>query len=129
MGNGETILLVDDQPEQNRLMQKMLNLLGYKTSVTESGEQAIAFLQSNSAQLVILDMFLGKGLNGRQTYEEIIKNHPDQQAIIVSGYCDDEEFQIARELGITTFLEKPITLPVFSKAIKNALLQSSLAKG
>lgn len=123
MGDGEVILLVDDQPEQNALMQKMLTMLGYNTSTTENGEQAIAYLLDNTVDLVILDMFLGKGLNGRQTYEEILKNHPKQPAIIVSGYCNDKEFDKARSLGITQIIEKPLTLPIISKAIKQSLGQ------
>jgi DNA-binding NarL/FixJ family response regulator len=66
-------------------------------------------------------MIMGDGLNGRETYERILRVRPEQKAIIVSGYLDNEEVKKAKNLGISMFLEKPVTLPAMSQAIRQTL--------
>ena len=120
-GNGEKLLLIDDKPEQNETMGQLLTSLGYKTYSATSSEEGIAFLQSQPVDLVLLDMIIGDGLNGRETYEKILKVRPDQKAIIISGYSRNDEVRKARALGVSHFLEKPVTMPKLSQAIRQAL--------
>ncbi len=117
-GREETILLVDNQPEQNAVMGQMLGLLGYKTHSVTSGEEGIEYLRKRSVDLVLLDMIMEDGLNGCETYEEMIKIQPGLKAIVVSGYFQSEERRRARELGISIFLDKPVMLPKLSQAVK-----------
>lgn len=121
LGHGEMILLVDDEQEQCRIMEQMLDILGYKTHVVTSGEEGVAYLQNQPVDLVLLDMFMGDGLNGLETYEKILQRYPEQKAIIVSGFLDSKEVSKAKALGISVFLEKPTTLPVIGQAIKQTL--------
>lgn len=74
-GNGEKILLVDDQESQNQILSLMLNKLGYTTHSVTSGEEGIDYLKRRNVDLVILDMKMGDGLNGRQTYEKMLQLH------------------------------------------------------
>ncbi len=121
-GNGEKILLIDDQPEQNEILGNLLSNLGYITYSVTSGEEGIKFLQSKDVHLVLLDMIMGEGLNGRETYEKILQIRPGQKAIIVSGYSKNEEIFKAKALGVAFCLEKPITMPILSVAIRQALI-------
>jgi CheY-like chemotaxis protein len=120
-GKGEMLLLIDDKPEQNEIMGKILTSLGYRIYSATSGEEGIAFLQSQVVDLVLLDMILGDGLNGRETYEKILQVRPGQKAIIISGYSRNDEVRKARALGVSHFLEKPVTMPKLSQAIRQAL--------
>jgi len=120
-GNGESILLIDDEPEQNEIMGKLIGSLGYKTYSATSGEEGIAFLRCQPVDLILLDMIMGDGLNGRETYERILQVKPGQKAIIISGYSRNEDVQQAKTLGISDFLEKPVTLSKLSRAIKLSL--------
>ncbi len=120
-GRGETILLIDDLSEQNETMGKLLASLGYSTYSASSGEEGIAFLQSRSVDLVLIDMVMGDGLNGRETYEKILQIRPGQKAIIISGYSRNDEARKAKVLGISHFLEKPVTMSKLRLAIEQAL--------
>ena len=120
-GDGETILLVDDQKDQNYIIGKMLDMLGYNFLSVTSGEEAVAYLQSNSADLVFLDMLMGDGWNGRQTYEKILEVSPAQKAVIISGYCDVKEIEKAKDLGVLACLEKPISLQSLKVVIQESL--------
>lgn len=120
-GNGERILLIDDQLEQNEILGNLLSNLGYVTYSVTSGEEGIKFLQSKDVHLILLDMIMGVGLNGRETYEKILKIRPGQKAIILSGYSKNEEITKAKDLGISFCLQKPVTMPILSVAIRQAL--------
>jgi CheY-like chemotaxis protein len=123
-GNGETILLIDDQYEQNEIIEKALKKMGYETHAFTSGEEGLKFLQSQQADLVLLDMMMGDGLNGRETYEKMLKINPRQKAIIISGYARSEEILKAKNLGISDFIEKPVTISKIGMAIRQCLATS-----
>lgn len=123
-GQGEKILIVDDQVEQNQMVEKSLREIGYKVNSVTSGEAGIAFLQSNDVDLILLDMVMGEGLNGRETLEIIRKTKPEQQVIVVSGYAQGDEIRKTKSLGVSLFLEKPITLSNLALSIKKAIVKN-----
>jgi CheY-like chemotaxis protein len=88
MGNGETVLVVDDVEEQREIASEMLSKLGYLVSTVASGEEAVAYLKSKGTDLLILDMIMDPGIDGLDTYKQIIQFHPGQKAIIASGYSE-----------------------------------------
>ena len=86
-----------------------------------SGEAAVAFLEKNSVDLVILDMIMDPGINGQETYRRIIKTHPGQKAIIVSGYSETDDVKKAQALGAGQYIKKPLTIEKIGLAVKEAL--------
>ena len=120
-GNGETILVVDDVESQRDISCKMMETLGYKTKSVSSGEAAIEYLKEHTADLVLLDMIMDPGINGRETYERIIKIHPGQKAFIVSGFAETDEVKRAQKLGAGQYIRKPLTLARIGIAIKEEL--------
>ncbi len=121
MGNGETILVVDDVSQQREVSCQMLTALGYKTQAKPSGEEAVEYLKTNPVDLVLLDMIMDPGINGRETYERIVAMHPHQKAIIISGFAETEEVKAAQKLGAGRFLKKPITLAQIGFAVREEL--------
>jgi len=120
-GNQETILVVDDIESQREISCKMLDALGYKTKAVSSGEQAVEYLKENTVDLILLDMIMDPGINGRETYESIIKIHPKQKAIIVSGFAQTDEVKKAQKLGAGQYIKKPVTLEKIGIAVKEEL--------
>ncbi|MDR1872947.1 MAG: cache domain-containing protein [Deltaproteobacteria bacterium] len=120
-GHGEMILVVDDVDIQRKLAQKMLKTLGYETHSVASGEEAVEYLKSHEADLVILDMIMHPGLNGRETYEAILAFKPGQKAIIASGMADGDEVERAQALGAKRFVSKPYSLEDIAGAVHSAI--------
>ena len=120
-GHGEKILVVDDEERQREIAGGILTRLGYNAETVSSGEEAIEHVKENPADLIVLDMVMPKGINGRKTYEEIIKIRPGQKAIIASGYAKTKEVELAQELGAGKYIKKPYTLPKVGVAIKEEL--------
>lgn len=120
-GDGETILVVDDVESQRKISCEMLDTLGYKTKAVSSGEEAVEYLKGNTVDLILLDMIMDPGINGRETYERIIKIHPNQKAIIVSGFAETENVKAAQKLGAGKYIKKPVTLEKIGLAVKEEL--------
>jgi PAS domain S-box-containing protein len=120
-GKGEKILIVDDVESQRDITCKILETLGYKTKVVSSGEEAVEYLKENKVDLILLDMIMDPGINGRETYERIIEIHPRQKAIIVSGFAETDEVREAQKLGAGKYIKKPLTLEKIGLAVREEL--------
>jgi signal transduction histidine kinase/ActR/RegA family two-component response regulator len=120
-GDGESILLVDDLPDQRLLGKEILSSLGYRVEAVSSGEEAVAFLQYGSVDLVLLDMVMDPGMDGVETFLKIRKIRPDQRVIIVSGYCETEKMRKALQLGVRAFIKKPYTLEEIAETVNREL--------
>jgi CheY-like chemotaxis protein len=123
MGDGETILVVDDVENQRDICCKMLEIIGYKPFSVSSGESAVDYLKDHSVDLVLLDMIMDPGINGRETYERIIKIHPGQKAVIVSGFAATNDVLEAQRLGAGRYLKKPVQIDKLGMAIKETLMK------
>ena len=121
LGHGEKILVVDDEERQREIAGVLLTKLGYVAEAVSSGEEAIEYLKEHPVDLIVLDMVMPKGINGRETYEEIIKIRSAQKAIIASGYAKTKEVDIAQELGAGKYIKKPYTLAKIGLAVKEEL--------
>lgn len=59
--------------------------------------------------------------DGLETYSEIIKIHPKQKALIVSGFSETDRVAELKQLGSGEYIKKPYTLQTISRAIRNEL--------
>ncbi len=121
MGKGESILIVDDVKEQREITAKMLSQLGYSVSTVASGEEAVAYLEKSSADLLVLDMYMDPGMNGLDTYRKVLQLQPRQKALITSGYAETWRVKEAQELGAGLFISKPFLLADIGLAIRSEL--------
>jgi PAS domain S-box-containing protein len=121
MGKGESILVVDDVEEQREIAYQMLKRLGYCVKSSSSGEEAVAYLKNNSADLLVLDMIMDPGIDGLETYKMIHEFKPNQKAIIVSGFSESGRVKEAQMLCGGAFLKKPYILEKFGIAVRAEL--------
>ena len=127
MGNGEKILVVDDEKQLRDLAGRMLNVLGYNVKCVSSGEKAIDYLKQNNVDLILLDMLMEPGINGRETYENIIKIHPGQKAVIASGFSESDDIRKTQQLGVREFIGKPYSMEQLGKVVKKAMSNNQTA--
>ncbi len=120
-GRGQTIMVIDDESSQRDIATALLTRLGYNVISAASGEEAVTHLNSNAVDLVILDMIMEPGMNGRKTYEQILFLHPGQKAVISSGFSETDEVKKAQELGAGVFIKKPYTLDQLGVAVQQGL--------
>lgn len=121
LGDNEDILIVDDEPHLRDLAANMLDRLGYRVNSVCSGELALEYLKENPADLVVLDMLMEPGMNGYQTYKEILKVYPGQRAIIASGFSESDDVKAAIQSGVGVFIKKPYSMIQLGQAVKQSL--------
>ena len=63
-------------------------------------------------------MIMEPGIDGLDTYKKIIKLHPNQKAIIASGFAENDRVKEAQVLGVGEYVKKPYTLEKIGMAIK-----------
>ncbi len=120
-GRGQRILVVDDVAAQREIAAALLIRLGYEVASVSSGELAIERLRSEEFDVLLLDMLMEPGLNGRETFEMVLGFRPDQRAVIASGFSQDEEVRKARALGAGAFIAKPYSLEEVGVAVRDVL--------
>jgi PAS domain S-box-containing protein len=124
MGHGETILVVDDIASQREIACKILGKLGYDAKEVSSGEEAVDYVKNHTVDLLLLDMIMEPGISGLETYDQILKIHPGQKAVIVSGFSETDAVKEAQLLGAGQFVKKPYTLEKIGIAIQQELQQT-----
>lgn len=120
-GEGQHILVVDDEKLLRKTATEMLKILGYQVTAVKSGEMALSYLQSAQADLILLDMQMQPGINGRETYARIKQLYPEQKALIVTGYSRSEDVTAALEAGAAGLVQKPFNLQNLGQSVFNAL--------
>ncbi|MCF5620932.1 response regulator, partial [Pseudomonas syringae] len=86
----ETILVVDDEPAVRLLIAELLEDLGYVVLQAEKGSDALVILQSKAAiDLLITDVGLPGGMNGRQVADAAREVRPDLKILFVTGYAEN----------------------------------------
>ncbi len=121
MGKSESILIVDDVKEQRDLAKDMLTKLNYNVTCASSGEEAVACLKLHSVDLMVLDMIMDPGIDGLDTYRKVIEIHPEQKAIIVSGFSETDRVKAAQTLGAGAYVLKPYTIDKLGLAVREEL--------
>ena len=120
-GRGEKILVVDDVANQREIACALLERLGYQTAAVAGGAEAVAYLKAHPVDLVILDMIMNPGMNGRETYAKIAAMRPGQKAILVSGFAETDDVLQAQEMGAGCYVKKPYSLEKIGIAVRDEL--------
>jgi len=120
-GNNEHILIVDDEPQLRDIACQMLQSLGYSVNSVSSGELALQFVKEKPVDLLVIDMLMEPGMNGRQTYTEILKMYPDHKAVIASGFSESDDVKATIQLGADSIIKKPYSMDQLGQAVKTAL--------
>ncbi|MFH1700879.1 MAG: PAS domain S-box protein [Candidatus Zixiibacteriota bacterium] len=117
----ESVLVVDDNPEQRQVAYELLTNLGYDVSVVRHGHEAIEFLKNHSVNIILLDIIMEQDYDGLDTYRDILKIHPAQKAIIISGFSATERVNEMQTLGAGEYVRKPFSMASLGGAVRNEL--------
>lgn len=125
MGGGESVLVIDDMPEQREVATSLLTQLNYQVSTVGGGEEALEYLKNHRVDVLLLDMLMEPGIDGLETYRRILNICPKQKAIIVSGYSETDRVKQALDLGASAYIRKPYMLDAIGITLRKALTEAS----
>jgi CheY-like chemotaxis protein len=89
-GYGETVLVIDDEPAVRLLMKDVLQDAGYRVLEAADGSVGFKIMQSNPRiDLLITDVGLPGGMNGRQVADAGRRIHPHLKVLFITGYAEN----------------------------------------
>ena len=121
----ETILIVDDEAGVRASLTGILSDEGYLVEAVESGEAALAALESRRYDLVLLDVWL-PGADGLEVLARVRATDTELPVLVISGHGTIETAVKAVRLGAQDFVEKPLSLEKTLLAVRNALRRGRL---
>lgn len=104
------VLIVEDNIEISQILSDFLRAEGYKTLVTDSGEEALKIFIENTINLVVLDIML-PGIDGFLVCKKI-REESNTPIIIVSAKIDKEDKLNGLILGADDYIEKPYDIDI-----------------
>ena len=119
---GQKLLLVDDEEKMVKYLSRRLEIRGYTVSTASSGEAAVAMVEDNEFDVVLLD-FLMPDMNGIEAFKEIKKIRPEIAAIMISAYSDGKTEVESKSLGLSDFIMKPFDMNQLLEAIERATVK------
>lgn len=117
-----TILVVDDEEQNIKLLQAMLKPEGHTVLTARNGEEALKLLQGNTVDLILLDLMM-PGMNGHEVTRRL-KSSPATETIpiIMATSLDDRASKLtALEMGAEEFITKPIDRAELWARVRNLL--------
>jgi two-component system nitrogen regulation response regulator NtrX len=124
----QKILVVDDEAGVRRSLEQVLSYEGYQVSLAEDGSRALAVIEAESPDLVLLDIRL-PGMDGMETLRRIKEKHGEEVAVVmISGHGTISLAVDALKSGAFDFLEKPLDESRVLITVENALTSVKLLK-
>jgi CheY-like chemotaxis protein len=122
LGFGETILLVEDNPDILASGKEMLEELGYRVMAADGPEDALKWTgkAKDAIHLLMTDVIM-PGMNGRELAEQITAARPDTRVLFMSGYTADAIAQHGVLEKDVHFLQKPFTLVTLARKVRAVL--------
>lgn len=124
-GNGESILLVDDELFLLDIVGEMIKSLGYSVQTVSQSRKALRLFQDDPAKfdLVIADQTMPQ-LTGIELAQKILQIEPRIPVILCTGFSNAIDQKITQTLGIKKMLFKPVTKENLGKVISQILKRS-----
>jgi PAS domain S-box-containing protein len=119
---GETVLIVDDEPTVRMLMTEVLEDLGYRAIETSDGPAGLRVLESNERiDLLVTDVGLPGGMNGRQVADAGRALRPDLKVLFITGYAENAVISHGHLAPGMQVMTKPFGLDELAGRIKEII--------
>lgn len=120
-----TVLIVDDEEVLQDVLQALLQREGYTTLAARSGEEALALLEREEVDLVLLDVML-PGMSGTEVLRQVRQRDPDQVVVVITAYSSIEGAIEAMREGAFHYIPKPFKNDEVLLTVKKGLDQRRL---
>ena len=125
---GKTVLIVDDDPTQRRLLQAVIEKSGFSTLQADNGDTALDMalgVDGGNIHVMMLDLVM-PGRDGMETLEELQAKRPDLPVIVLTGKGSIDTVVKAMKMGARDFVVKPASPERIIVSIRNALEMKTL---
>lgn len=119
------ILIIDDESGIRESLSGILEDEGFATLTAQTAEEGLELLETENVGLVLLDIWLGEGMDGMEGLTKI-KERQDIPVIMISGHGNIETAVQAVQNGAHDFIEKPLSYDKVILSVANGLRYAKL---
>ncbi len=121
-GQGERVLLVEDQPQVRLLLKRQLTRLGYSVVDVPNARSALARLaEAPDVDVLLTDVVLPGEMNGVQLCETALTRLPTLGVILTTGYAADVLAECSGPVAAANILPKPVNSDVLARSLRAVL--------
>ncbi len=124
----DSILIVDDERGIRESLTSVLRDEGFEVDTVSSGEDCLELTKRRHFACILLDIWLGDGIDGLETLARLTEEGIDSTVVMISGHGNIETAVRSTKLGAFDFIEKPLSLERTVITIKNAIRQRELKR-
>jgi CheY-like chemotaxis protein len=126
MNEQRKVLVVDDDPVVGESFNRVLSRKGYAVITAANGDEALAKMQAERYDLVFTDLRM-PGMDGLEVAEQVKARQPWTPVVIVTGYGSKPSEDRARAIGVSEFLNKPLSPEMIEDSAAKALAATPVA--
>lgn len=123
-----SILIVDDERGIRETLRGVLEDEGFDVTAVATGEACLDIVKKQHFACILLDIWLGKGIDGLETLKRLGEDGNDAAVVMISGHGNIETAVKSTKLGAFDFIEKPLSLERTVVTVKNAVRQRELQR-
>ena len=121
-GDGEAVLVIDDEPTIRVLIGEVLQENGYQAIEAHDGPSGLKILQSDArVDLLITDVGLPGGMNGRQVADAARVSRPDLKVLFITGFAENAAIRNGHLDAGMEVMTKPFELAALGNKIRELL--------
>lgn len=121
-GEGRGILVVEDDEQVAALVERVLTRAGYRVILASDGDRALPLLAAEpELSLLLTDVVLPGGLNGKHLAEEALTRYPDLPVLFMSGYTENAIIHHGRLDQGVDLLQKPFRRDTLLQRVEAAI--------
>ena len=117
------VLVIDDEPAVQDLLERVLVNAGHQVSVVDSAEAALIRLAKDRYDVIVVDNNLPR-MTGLELMALVREHHPELRAIMITAYNTPAVEARARSLGVMSYVAKPFGIVTIVGAIDDAIRDS-----
>ena len=117
------VLVIDDEPAVQDLLQRVLANAGHQVAVVDSAEAALIRLAKDRFDVIVVDNNLPR-MTGLELMSLVRDHHPELRAIMITAYNTPAVEARARALGVMSYVAKPFGIVTIVGAVDDAIRDS-----
>ena len=122
------ILVVDDEKGIRNTLKGVFEDEGFDVDTVASGDQCLQSAETENYSCILLDIWLGDGIDGLETLKKLREAGTDAAVVMISGHGNIETAVRATKLGAFDFIEKPLSIEKTVLTVRNAIRQRNLER-
>ncbi len=124
----DSVLIVDDERGIRETLRGVLSDESFAVETVASGEECLEITRKQHFSCILLDIWLGDGIDGLETLARLKEDGVDAAVVMISGHGNIETAVKSTKLGAFDFIEKPLSLERTIITVKNAVRQRQLQR-